>query len=545
MKIRNTYIFIILISFLILSCENKPNTEKIDFSKTEFVYLDGNNFKYKGNDFFPIMLNYVVSFRKIKNEYVISSIKDYEDKNIYEGNTVDSTLIVLRGHMQLIKDLGFNSVRLVGIDRIDIQDKPETGIFKDLSAEKINNILINCLNQFLDIADDLDLKVMILLNGPVNNPVSENFTIELLKKFKDNSTIFAYDFINEPLYFDNKDLKPDKRGRTKESAYKIVKNWKDLMEKYAPFQLMTIGFSEPIEVFEWDPAILPVDFVAFHTYHPLRVPNEIYWYSRYVDKPWMIGETSLPADNDSISYSEQKQFLKETYQRIVNCGGAGIAWWSFQDVEWGNYEHNYTSIMNHKGETITKDGKYIIKGELKPVAYEFADLKNYKKTGDCPCLVNYYNMVGYKNYIIHGKIVNSETSKPVEGAVIRGWSKWWNVGANTFTDEDGRFSLFSNIRFEHFAVSAPKMSFLKFDSIFKYKPVNINLNLSFNDLKDTMLEYHSISYSSFLADKRILDTSFVPEPEKSFIFNFSKDKFNKAVFKADIGVKKLEPIDFN
>jgi hypothetical protein len=77
-----------------------------------------------------------------------------------------------------------------------------------------------------------------------------------------------------------------------------------------------------------------------HTYHPLRVPNEIYWYSKNVNKPWMIGETSLPADNDSISYSDQTQFLKEAYLRTKNCGGSGFGWWAFQDVtSWGTFEH--------------------------------------------------------------------------------------------------------------------------------------------------------------------------------------------------------------
>ena len=85
--------------------------------------------------------------------------------------------------------------------------------------------------------------------------------------------------MNEPLYLDSEPV------RKKKNALKIVKNWSNLMKRHAPYQLFTIGFAEPIEVFQWDPYLLPVDFVQFHTYHPLRVPNEIYWYSKYIGKP--------------------------------------------------------------------------------------------------------------------------------------------------------------------------------------------------------------------------------------------------------------------
>ena len=548
MKNKNSFLLVFFVFLFLFSCDNNKQSEKKDMSDTDFIYLESKKFRYKGEDFFPIMLNYSVNIRKIDNEYVIASLKDYEDPKIFEGSTSDSALIVLRGHLQLIKELGFNTIRLIGFDRINSQGELHIRVHtpKHQQLKTANNyqILFNCLNQFLTIAEEMDLKVMLLLNGPVENPALADFTVALLKEFKDNSTIFAYDFINEPLYFDNSHLDYGERGRTKKSAFNIVNNWKKMMEKYAPNQLMTIGYSEPIEVFEWDPSILPVDFMAFHTYHPLRVPNEIYWYSQYIDKPWMIGETSLPADNDSITYNEQRQFLKETYRRIVDCGGAGIGWWGFQDVSWGNYEHNFTSIMNHSGQTKTKDGKYTIKGTLKPVAFEFANLKKYKKTDECHCMVNYYNMIGYKNFVIKGKVINSETDKPIEGAVIRGWSKWWDVGANTFTDAKGEFTLYSNKKFENFAISAPGMSLIKFGFNFEYELINKNSKIVFDDLKDVDLEYHSISYSPFLVDKRILDTSFIPEPEESYIFNFKKEQFNKAIFETKMEVKELEPIDF-
>ena len=127
--------------------------------------------------------------------------------------------------------------------------------------------------------------------------------------------------------------------------------------------------SEPIEIFEWDPSILPVDFVQIHTYHPLRIPNEIWWYSKYVGKPWIIGETALPSDNDSISYDLQARFVKEVYQYIIDCGGIGFGWWEFQDhINPGlNFEANYPGLLNHDGITTTKSGKEIVYAADNPV----------------------------------------------------------------------------------------------------------------------------------------------------------------------------------
>ena len=545
-------ILVIVIFFTCSNNEYKKINKRADIDylrNNNFVYLQDNKFKINDTIFFPLMLNYSVNFRKINNKYVLSSLKDYENPNIFEGNTADSSLIVLKGHLQLIKELGFNSIRLVGLNIINTsENNPFITVYnhtnEHLEINKDNyKIIFSAFKQFIEIADELDLRVMVLLKAPINNQELEDFTIALLKEYKDEPTIFAYDFMNEPLYFDNKDLKSDDRARTKESALEIVTNWKKIMEKYAPNQMLTIGFSEPLEVFEWDPAILPVDFLAFHTYHPLRVPNEIYWYSKYIKKPWMIGETALPADNDSVSYAEQTQFLKEVYKRAVNCGGIGLAWWSFQDVEWGGFEHNYTSIMNHKGKTYTKDSTYCILGTLKPVAYEFKNLSKYKPNYKCPCNSNYYNMLGYKNYVIFGKLVD-ENNNPVKGAVIRGWDNTWRVGVNSFSNENGEFTLYSNKEMFHFEISAPKMTKIKFERNIKYYLSDKQSNITKDSLKNIDLEYHSISYKPFLVDTTICDSNFVSIDEKSYIFNFKRDMFYNYIFKANMGVLELEKINF-
>jgi hypothetical protein len=343
--------------------------------------------------------------------------------------------------------------------------------------------------------------------------------------------------MNEPLYFDNVDLKD--RNREKVDAYNIVARWKIMVEKYAPNQMLTIGFSEPIEVLEWDPSVLPVDFVQFHTYHPLRVPSEIYWYANYVNKPWMIGETSLPADNDSVFYEEQVQFMKECYKKVLDCGGSGFGWWGFQDMKWGGFEHDFTSLLNRVGSTITTDSLHTVIGTLKPAAKELNKLVNYKSMNECILPVNYYNMIGYNNFVLTGRIINKKTNEPIEGAVIRGWNRYYGIGANTFTDKNGNFTLYSNIEFVNFQFSAPGMTRVILQDETKYKPSN-GYAYPMDSLPNTELEYHKISFIPFLLD-RIKDENEKIETD-NYIFNFRPSDFNEAKFTGSLGTLELEPL---
>lgn len=523
------------IIFFLSSCSSSTKTDRTDLSNTDFIYLKEKKFMHKGKEFFPVMINYIAEFRNVSGKCILSPIKEYENTDQFEANTTDSIDVQLRTHFQIIHEIGFNSIRLA-LDRVsfiqnDIQYKSGLDSF---SLKNNSKELLNAISHFLDIAKEFDLKVMVLIKAPIENDILIQFTHDLLKSFTNNPTLFAYDFMNEPLYFDNADLQGEEQLRSKEDAYKIVSEWKSWMNKFAPFQLLTIGFAEPIEVFEWDPEILPVDFVSFHTYNPMRVMNEIYWYSKYVNKPWMIGETSLPADNKINTYDEQREFLVKTFKRVVDCGGAGYGWWQFQEVPASVYEHAYTGMINHDGVTFTKDKKKKMIGTIKPAAFEIENLKKYKSTNPCKQMVNYYNMLGYENIVLVGKILNKTTGKPMEGAVIRGWNENWSVGINTFTNENGIFTLYSNDICTRFEISAPGMTKLKFDYNAFYKPLT-KTNLKIENLPNKNREYHNIEFHSLLlkGDNK---------KQYNSIFNFDSTLFQKAKFKGIMKTLYLEPV---
>jgi hypothetical protein len=488
---------------------------KPDLSKTEFIYIQNGEFKHHRERFFPVMLNYVVGFRELNGKVVMSPIKEYEDPETFENNNSDSTSHQLQGHLRLIKEMGFNTIRLA-MDRVQ-QDKGRYYYPSDnkwIYVDKDCRKLIAAIHDFLKLAEKEKLRVMLLIKPPYDNESLNLFTKDILKSFRNEPVLFAYDFFNEPLYFDTKtDDKGNAVLRPKEEVVSIVNDWRMMVDNYAPSQMLTIGFSEPIEVFKWDPSILPVDFVAFHTYNPLRVINEIYWYSNYSQKPWMIGETALPADGDSISYDEQTLYYREVLQSVLKCGGIGIGWWEFQEIPNTHFEAQYTGILNHKGETITKSGGYHIKGTVKPMVKEVLSSSYAKQERICPCMKNYENMLGYENYLIKGLILDDETSKPIEGAVIRGWNADWSIGQNTFSRKDGSFNLFSNDKCIHFEMSAPGYSNSKFDANFTYKWLAIKNKLK--KLANTKIEYHSISYKDFLVNK------------KQSVLKFKSGKFNR------------------
>lgn len=507
---------------------------KNDVSDTDFVYLQGKDFMIRDSVFQPVMLNYVVEFRDMDNKFLVVPCKLYEDPERFEYSTQDSNIWQLQGHFKIIKDMGFNTVRIC-FDRIQNEENGRLFYATDGRKYYIDedfSLIIDGLQTMLDCAANAGLKVMLLLRYPIEKEQQEPFTIEILKRFRDNPTIFAYDFMNEPLYFD-----PEPH-RKKSDAIHLGYHWLFLMRTYAPNQLYTIGFAEPIEVFEWDANLIPVDFVALHTYQPMRIPSEVYWYSKNLNKPWMIGETGLPADGDSISYQEQKQFLWEVMRLVKNAGGSGFAWWEFQDVPVGVFEHSNLGMLNSVGYTSTKDKSFTMRGTVKPAAeliplyYGMKPGKNIEKP------LNYENMMGYANIVIEGRVVDAKTQKPIQGALIRGWNKWWDVGMNTYSDDEGKFKLYSNDENIHFSVSALGYDTKVFDRHLIYFDCHgKRAELVPENLPQQKSEYHDIHFQDYLRNKQVPDSLV-----DVFMFDYDTNKFNQHKYKAKMTEILLKPL---
>ncbi len=527
MRTCKLFIFYIGIVIFFFSCKRQGDVVSIPF-----VTIEDNHFQAGDDPFFPMMLNYMVSLHSKGSQLVVAPSLTYDSCNYADAVARSDVKEQMLGHFVLIKKLGFNTLRIC-FDRVN-QDNDGRYYYQAdrkfyLDKKRDRKAIYKGLDDLVNIAESQGLRVMMLLKPPFKEHHDlQIFTIELLEHFRNCPTLFAYDFMNEPLYFD-----PAPK-RQKDDAVDIVRQWKQMMTEHAPNQLFTIGFSEPIEAFEWDCSVLPVDFVEFHTYHPLRVPSEIYWYSKYCGKPWIIGETGLPADNDSISYEEQAQFVREAYQLTRDAGGCGFGLWEYQENPGGSFEASYTGILKHGGITHTtnNNSKFSIKGTLKPVACVIATLeKNYiPREYERPS--NYYNMVGYRNIRISGRIVDARNDTGIEGAVIRGWNDNWSVGMNTYSNETGYFELYCNDVCNHFEISAPGYSKIKFDRNLSFSPLTENTD-DIHNLPAKELEYHQISYQPFVK-KAIPDTCFFK------VMNFEPELFHHADWSGELGTLQLE-----
>ncbi len=435
------WIIIITVLFLATGCKQQELEPAEDY-----VYLQDGHFAINGKEWFPLMINYKVDFHRIDNEAVLSPAFYYDDPNRFDSNTVLGEYIQMDHHFQLIEDLGFNTLRIC-MDNLRSDSighyygNQENPIYLDQHADE----LFIGIDNVLTLAGRHRLRVMLLLKPPLDEE-SLLFTAQLMDHLSANPTLFAYDMFNEPLYFDTV------AKRSKASAYAIVAQWKNLRDRHAPHQLFTIGFSEPIEVFEWDPALLPVDFIQIHTYHPLRVGNETWWYAHYAKKPWMIGETALPADDALITYQDQQRFMIQSYDWARSLGACGYGWWEFQECPQGNYEGLYTGLYTHDATHRTP----------KPATQAVASLLQRPIPNTPQRPANYHNMLGYTRWTIEGTVVD-QRNRPVEGAVIRGWNEDWSIGQNTFSDAQGHYTLISDSPCTHFEISAPCMSHEKFD----------------------------------------------------------------------------------
>ena len=380
-----------------------------------YVAVDNTGFKVDGETWFPVMVNYKAF---VEGDRVIPA-PWYTDGDI-------------RAHFDTIAAWGFNAVRVC----LDV-----------LSDDADTALTYRATRRMVQQADSAGLRVMLLIKPPLDDHW-RTYTVGLLRTLADLPALWAYDFMNEPLYFDPEPL------REKADAVALVAAWRDMVRRHAPHQLFTLATAEPIEVFEWDPSLLPVDFIEMHTYHPLRVQAEMWWYSHYGGKSWMVGETGLPADGDSVPYDEQAQFMYETYRYARIHGAIGYGWWEFQDCPKGvNFEAQYTGLRDREGRR-------------KPAVAMVRELTRMclgvMTEADSQPPANYTNMLAYQNLAVTG-VVTDESGSPIEGAVVRGWNDDWIVGMNTYSDSDGRFRLVSNDICTHFEVSAPGYSRAKFN----------------------------------------------------------------------------------
>lgn len=428
-------------------------------SKRGFVSIKENKFILNGKEFYPLAVNYITYFRADKNKLWVSPYHGYTPDSITPCFSKDSCLMQLRADMELIKEMGFNSVRFVGVGEEIIDKKTgQLSINANLSNNRDTVLILSneenykkyfdALGGLFDAANSAGLKIVFLIRVLPEIKSTEDHLRLIATRFKNDTSLMAYDLFNEPLYFDSLE-------RKKTDIPPITKRWKKIMRMYAPDQLSTIGLVGIREIFEWDPNLVDVDFLSFHPYEfePEQVRNELYWYGQCVKKPWIIGETALPADNDSVTYEEQKKWAHNSLKQAYDCGASGYTWWQYKDVNWHAYRADWMGVVTRKGETKLIKYNAVVKGTPKPLVEEFKKFNPSAKKDSGILLPNYYNWSQHKKFRIIGHLLD-ENNNPIKEGVVLAWDKYWTHSYHTISKSDGNFELMGDFSFYHWIASA-------------------------------------------------------------------------------------------
>jgi len=431
------------------ACENVP-------APAGFVTMEDGHFVLDGHLFFPLVMNYNVSLVTDGERFWAASYSGYEPDDRLHCDDPPSCEAKLRSELGRMRDTGFNSVRIVKLAEGPTEHPQSEGmvllandpqgqpVFPNYHDALVRTRYVEAVRSFVRIAKEVGLKVILLTTIHEKRPATlQNFT-EVANALREEPAILAFDLFNEPLYF-------DLPAREKKSAYDLVRSWRRIARKHAPHHLITIGLTGIRETHAWDPDILDVDFISFHPYEyePDQVVNELRWYGQHVRTPWIIGETSLPADGDSVPYEEQQAFAQRTLEQTVACGGIGYSWWQFKDVHWGEFHSDFMGLWTEEGVE-------------KTTAEVFRKFDPKSTSGTCAALSNYFNYSQHRLAKLTGRLLN-EQGGPVEGGVILAWNQDYSHSYHTTTGADGSFELLGDLYFHHWIASAIGYSMIRGD----------------------------------------------------------------------------------
>ena len=464
------------------------------FAQSGQVYLQGKDFYINGQQFYPVGVDFsIVIFQNSSGDFCISPDAGYT-QNLYPAQpacTRIASLAALAHDFSILASLHINCIRVVGnltpqwyvgtpvaspsYTGLIFQYSycptcnPTCGTFQQLlsypynPSVTINSEYFSMIQDLLNTAATYNIKVVLGAMGDFlasNQALSyyEAYLTQLSTYFANNTTLMAYDLINEP------NDEPNTIVFTKDDVCNITSQLYSIIKSNAPNQLVTIGDLGSADVSLWDPAVMSLDFVCFHPYGSVpgntnqylnppavynpaqvtpninRVLSEIYWYGQNVSMPWMLGETgfsSVPNPLPNImypngqridgSYTDQANFVAQTLVGAKASGAAGYLFWMYGDENWGEEEQDNNGIIDENGLR-------------KPVTNSFANFNPFTVNAPSTQPPNYYNYFSNAGIPARGTVVD-QNNQPISGAVVVGWDKNFKNEVSTFSQTTGAYTL--------------------------------------------------------------------------------------------------------
>jgi hypothetical protein len=390
MKTKTIFLFIMVL--LGISSITKAQV----VPQNQFVYWEGDEFKLEGEPFVMKGINYMMDFSYKIPSGTTDPVFYYGPYRQYASTypTTQSEMIrLINAHFKMIKDMGFNTVRLMmhNIGYVDFTygtteysglyirawdveqhhltgyNISETNFAGDcsqwddfFSLDDLLPLVIDATQTILTIAEYYDLKVIWVCGaGDLENVVADycDYLAIISQQFEHNPNLMAYDFWHEPKGYTATDIDPNNSAQLKYRIAEITNQMNSTIKTYDRNHFTTIGTDGIWAIYDYGFKALNADFINPHPYDQWAyyyglpdyatediLKRDIYWFDTYMQgKRYFIGETGLPGGTASevlnidgcyADYAEQNRVAEELLNFNFACNSLGLVWWQFHDVNW-------------------------------------------------------------------------------------------------------------------------------------------------------------------------------------------------------------------
>ncbi len=387
----------------------------------DFVTLQGKHFQCGGQLFYPLVASYCFHAVFSGNPETIAPLDTslfslarhgtygpcenpdcFGGCGQYESCTRDTLRAYIDKDLHVIHEKGFNTIstRLgPGYKKnsndtmylptmcceplgcgVSVYDMPIHADLNDPGDPGLNK-WFRLIKEILQLAHKNDLKVLLDVGyGGLTDPDHIDSYIDYLELLAQyittldlqlRQTLIAYVIMEEP------GLTQQYQHPKSQVCEKIARMY-DALKDHDEEHLVTVGGQHLVDLFQWDPGVMKLDFWSPHIYPEYdrydrkgegssdqaveRVKGQLFWLKNNCPIPWMIGETGFgaidddqgwPAENGDPGWNcgylgyplvngeletplqgttyTQKNYAENILAMVRDCGGAGY-------TQWGVYE---------------------------------------------------------------------------------------------------------------------------------------------------------------------------------------------------------------
>ncbi|MFM7078557.1 MAG: hypothetical protein ACKOYC_02075, partial [Bacteroidota bacterium] len=166
-----------------------------NISNSGRVQMADGGFVKDGKPFFPLVVNYIVALHKDSSGFWLSPSRDYMVSDTAAYSSQMSAALMIKADMQLIRELGFNCVRIVGVGEL-IANDPFSGRLSMRVNEANGQISVipllendnyekyfSALENLFSIIESEDLEAIFLTRIMPGYFSTESHLIKLTKRF--------------------------------------------------------------------------------------------------------------------------------------------------------------------------------------------------------------------------------------------------------------------------------------------------------------------------------------------------------------------------